>query len=174
MPMNEYGEIVRSNNQSSNASNNSSTQSTNNTLSNGNTVDYSFASEVRGRFTLGKKRNFNLITLAIAVPLYAMIGYFATRYFVYEGYDINITTQIGALIGGIVAFIATLIYNNVWAKNYEGFEYLVSLMFTGISAAIIALAIVIVYGVVKLVIEIVKAIFIIIIVFAIFAGLAGG
>ena len=167
MPMNEFGEIVRSNNQTSSTSNISSSSS-------GNTTDWSFSSEVQSQFPAAKKRNFNLITLAIAVPLYSVIGYFATRYFLYQGYDIGITCPVGALIGAIAALIATLVYNNKWAKNYEGAEYLVSLLFTGIAAVVIALAIAVICFVVGVVIAVVQAIIGIVIVIAILAGLAGG
>ena len=167
MPMNEFGEIVRSNNQTSSTSNSSSSSS-------GNATDRSFSSEVQSQFTAAKKRNFNLITLAIAVPLYSVIGYFSARYFLYQGYDIEITCPVGALIGAIIALIATLLYNNKWAKNYEGAEYLISLLFTGIAIVVIALAIALSYVIVGVVIAVVKAIIGIVIVIAILAGLAGG
>lgn len=167
MPMNEFGEIVRSNNQTSSTSNRSSSSS-------GNTTEWSFSSEVQSQFTVAQKRNFNLITLVIAVPLYSVMGYFVARYFLYQGYDIGITCSVGALIGAIAALIATLIYNNKLAKNYEGAEYLVSLLSTGIVAVVIALAIAVICVVVGVVIAVVKAIIGIVIVIAILAGLAGG
>lgn len=168
MPMNEFGEIIRSNSQNSNTSNNSS-------ASTDSTNEWSFTSEVQNQFTAAKKRNFNLITLAIAVPLYSVIGYFAVQYFMYQGNTIEgLTSPVGAIIGAIVALVATLLYNNKWARKYEGSDYLVSLLFTGIAIIAIALAIALVCVVVGVVIAIVEAIFGIIIVIAIIAGLAGG
>lgn len=173
MPMNEYGEIVRENNQTNISSNNSAIQGRSNQLTEQNN-DYSFSSEVQGQFNVGKKRNFNIITLVIAIPLYCLIGYFAADYITSLGYDIEITNSVGAAIGGIAAFIATLLYNNIWAKRYEGIEYLISLLFTGIATAIIALIIVIICVVVGIVVAVVQVIICIIIAISIIAGFAGG
>lgn len=173
MPMNEYGEIVRENSHTDTSSSNSTTQNRNNQLTE-QANDYSFSSDVQGQFNAGKKRNFNIITLLIAVPLYCIIGYFSAEYIISQGYDIEITNSMGAVIGGVAAFIATLLYNNIWAKRYEGFEYLISLLFTGIAVAIIALAIVVICVVVGIVVAVIQAIIGIIIVIAIIAGLAGG
>lgn len=172
MPMNEYGEIVRENNRTNGSSNNSTTQSTNNQSIERNN-DYSFSSEVQRQFTVGKKRNFNIITLLLAIPLYCLIGYFVASYFILQGYDIKITSSTGAIIGGTVAFIATLVYSNIWAKRYEGVEYLISLLFTGIVAIVIALAIVIICVLVGIAVAVFQAVIGIIIVIAIIAGLAG-
>ena len=173
MPMNEYGEIVRENSRTETSSSNSTTQNRNNQLPE-RANDYSFSLDVQEQFIAGKKRNFNIITLLIAVPLYCMIGYFFAEYIISQGYDIEITNSMGAVIAGVAAFIATLLYNNIWAKRYEGNEYLISLLFTGIVAEIIALVIVIICVVVGIVVAVIPTIIGIIIVIAIFAGLAGG
>lgn len=161
--MNEYGEIVRSGKQSSNTSSNTSSASSNGNLN-------SFSSEVMRQFLATKKKNFNLITLAIGIPLYAIIGYFLAEYFQYQ----EITGEMGAIIGGSVALIGILIYNNVWAKMYEGYEYLIALLFTGIALVAVAVLIFVLYVVVSIVLAILGAIFTVVIAIAIIAGLAGG
>lgn len=169
MPMNEYGEIVRENNRTNISSNNAAIQSRNNQLTD-QSNDHSFSSEVQEQFNVGKKRNFNIITLVIAVPLYGLIGYFAVDYIISLGYDIEMSNSTGAVIGCIASFIATLLYNNIWAIHYEGIEYLISLLFTGIVVAMIALAIVII----GIVVAVIQVILCIIIAIVIIAGLAGG
>lgn len=162
MAMNEYGEIVRSNNQTPDTSDNISNNSSDG--------QNSFSDNVMNQFTVTRKRNFNIITLIISIPLYAIIGYFAAEYFQYK----EITENIGALIGGVAALICTLIYNNKWAKIYKSYEYLISLLFPGIIIGVVTIAIVIIVAVVKLLVELVKIIVAIVIGLAILAGLAGG
>ena len=165
MAMNEYGEIVRPDNQSS---------STSGKISSENSRSYdSFSSDVVNHFTAARKRNFNIITLLITIPFYAVIGYFTAEYFQYK----DITNQIGAMIGAGAALICTLIYNNALAKQYGGYEYLISLLSAGIAlgivAAIIALVLIII-EIVKFVVKIVAAIFGFIVVIAILIGVFGG
>ena len=76
MAMNEYGEIVRPDNQSSSTSGNISSE-------NSRSYD-SFSSDVVNHFTAARKRNFNIITLLITIPFYAVIGYFTAEYFQYK------------------------------------------------------------------------------------------
>lgn len=172
MPMNEYGEIVRENNRN-NISGNSITKSRNNQLAEHNN-NHSFSSEVQRQFNVGKKRNFNIITLLVTIPLYCSIGYFTAEYIISQGYDIGITSSTGFVIGGVASLIATLLYNNIWARRYEGIEYLISLLFTGIAAAIIVLVIAAICVVVGIVMAVIQAIIAIIIAIVIIAGLAGG
>lgn len=161
MPMNEFDENDRTNNQI-------------NGIDNNYTTDWSFSSEVENRFWVAKKRNFNFITLIIAVPLYSAIGYFTTQYLLSQGFAIKITCLTGAIIGAIVAIISTLLYNKKWAKTYEGFEYLISLLFTGLAVIALGFAIVllcIVVGVMKVVLQVIIGA---VLVIAILVGLTGG
>ena len=165
MAMNEYGEIVRSNNQSSNTSGNISSE-------NSRSYD-SFSSDVVNQFTAARKRNFNIITLLITIPFYAVIGYLTAEYFQYQ----DITNQIGAIIGAGAALVCTLIYNNVLAKQYGGYEYLISLLSAGIALGIVAVIIaliLIIIEIVKVIVKIVAAVFGFIAVIAILIGVFGG
>lgn len=165
MAMNEYGEIVRSNNQSSNISGNISSE-------NSRSYD-SFSSDVVNQFTAARKRNFNIITLLITIPFYAVIGYLTAEYFQYQ----DITNQRGTIIGAGVALICTLIYNNVLAKQYGGYEYLISLLSAGIAmgiAVVIIALVLIIIEIVKLIVQIVVAVFGIIAIIAILIGVFGG
>lgn len=165
MPMNEFGEIVRSNDQSSSSS---TSGRSNSSVSGGNRN--SFSNDVMQQFQASRKKNFNLITLAIATPLYAAIGYFVAEYFQYE----SITGVSGAIIATCVAFLCTLLYNYKWAKKYEGEEYLYSLLFTGFALLVVGAILAAVAVVAMIVFEILKAVIGIIVVIAIIAGLAGG
>lgn len=158
MPMNEFGEIVRSGASTGTANNSSSNRQEGST----STV----STEVEEHFRLGRKRNFNIITLVIGTPLYAIIGYFAAEYYLYE----TITGITGAIIGGIIALICILIYNNIWAKQFEGYEYLISLLSAGIVLAVVGVALLVLYIVIKILIAILG----IIVVLAIVAGFLGG
>lgn len=120
MPMNKFGEIVRS-------------ESSSNTSA--------FSEEVEEQFRVGRKKNFNLITLGIGIPLYSVIGYLVAEYFQYK----EITGLTGAAIGAMIALICILVYDNVCAKIYGGYEYLVSLLSAGIVLAIISLLLIALY-----------------------------
>lgn len=158
MPMNEYGEIVRTPN-----------QSLDNDVSGRNGYE-SLSSDISKRFRGAKRKNFNIITLIITIPLYIIIGYYIAEYL-----QINeFTESAGATVGGILSLICVLIYNNKFANKYEGYEYLVSILFPAIIAVAIALIIGIGYLLIRIAIEIIKAVIIIILIFAILAGLAGG
>ena len=168
MPTNEFGEIIRSNNQTSNASDNSS-ESTN------SRGDRSFATEVQNHFVAAKKRSFNLITLLIAVPLYSIIGYVLVQYCMNQGYQIDgLTNIVGSIIGAIIALVVTLTYNNIYAKKFDGSDYLVSLLSTTVVVIAIALAFFLIRIIVKIIVVILEVMFAILIVIAIIAGLAGG
>lgn len=165
MAMNEYGEIVRSNNQSANTSGNISSENSRNSDS--------FSSNVVNQFSVARKRNFNIITILITIPLYAVIGYFTAEYFQYK----DITNQMGALIGAGIALLCTLLYNNTLAKKYGGYEYLLSLLSTGFAIGIVAVVItliLIIIEIVKILIQIVMVILGFIFIIAILIGIAGG
>ena len=169
MPMNEFGEIVRSNTQSTSSSSSSSSQRNSGT-STPRENRRPFSESVNQQFLASRKKYFNMITLGITTPLYAVIGYFVAEYFQYEA----ITGESGALIAGCVSFLCTLLYNHKWAKEYSGVEYLYSLLFTGFALLVVGAILVAVAAVAIIVFSILKAIVGIIVVLAILAGLAGG
>lgn len=158
MPMNEYGEIVRTSNQSIENG------------AGGRNEHESLSSDISKRFIGAKRRNFNIITLIITIPLYTIIGYFIAEYIRVD----EISERTGAVVGIIVSLISVLIYNNQFAKKYEGYEYLVSILFPAIIAGALALITGVGYLLIKLVFEILKVVVAIIIIVAILAGLAGG
>lgn len=158
MPMNEYGEIIRSGN---------AVDATDSSAEEFNGYYDSFSNEVEDRFLASRKRNFNLITLAIGIPIYAVLGYFAAEEYLLSEY---VDETSATIIGGIAALIIILIYNNVFAKAYKGIEYLISLS----SPGIVLVAIVLVIIIVIIAIQILIAIAGIIIAIAIIAGIFGG
>ncbi len=162
MSMNEYGEIVRSE---------TTVAATESSAEDYSGYSDSFSNEVEERFLASRKRNFKLITLFIGIPIYVVLGYFAPKEYVFHEYA-NETSA--TIICAIAALIIMLIYNNVFAKEYKGVEYLVSLLSPGIVLAAIVCAKVIVMFIKEILIELLKAIVGIIIVIVIIAGILGG
>lgn len=154
MPMNEYGEIVRSGSQSHHTESPPRAEDT-------------FTYNVRGQFAAARKRNFNLITLGVSIPLYAIIGYFVADHFWYMG-------STGMIVGAIAALICTLIYNNSMAVLHEGHEYVLSILSTGIVLVILGIAIGIIVGIAMILWEILKVVLAGIVVIAVLGGLFGG
>lgn len=169
MPMNEFGEIVRSDTQSSSSSTSSGARRNSDTRTSvENTI--AFSENVSRQFHASRKKYFNMITLAIATPLYTAIGYFTAEYFQYKA----ITGGIGALIVGCISFLCTILYNHKWAKEYAGVEYLYSLLFAGFVLLVMGVILAIVVAVVNFVLKIIKGLAGIIALLAILASLAGG
>lgn len=156
MPMNEYGEIVRYG-----GSDTPSGPVERDAYYN------DFETRVNENFYDALVRNFYLITLGISIPLYAVLGYFAVDYFKYE----PISNWTGALIGAVFCLVCVLIYNIKLTVYYEGFEYLLSILFP--AGVLIALAIcaVAVYFIIRIVLYIAAAVIVFGVIIGVIAAL---
>lgn len=162
MPMNEFGEIVRDD-ESSNASTTTTVFDSDNDYHYQETPADIFSSNISDRFAEGRKRNFNLITLAIGIPCYTLIGYIVSAYF-----GIEIST--GLLVGAIASLVIILIYNNSMASRYEGFEYFISILSPCIVAAIIGIVVAILYVIFQIIVQVILPIIVVIFVLGALAG----
>ena len=148
--MNEFGEITRSDN---------------NERTNSDYVD-GFSANISEQFRQGRKRNFIIITLLISTPCYAAAGFVLAPYVTF----ISIDSTTAAILVALLAALAVLIYDTVYAKQFEGIEFLIAILIPLIVAACAGLVVLAVYIIIHLII----AILIILIIIGVIAGLISG